>query len=328
MRKKLYSSQYTADHFQRLWPNDETRRQVAGHLTQSIYTANRISPKCWALCVHPARVRLNVGQIAVLEFGRAEASIYSLSDGLIASETSIFESQDWRGYKAIKASTARYFVPISDLPRLGPLFDRAHSELIVLAALSKKSSPFRASHSRALVEWLEDVNSRPLPQPGYAMSEDQEVVGSSLALAPAALSSPQEIGESAPDSKDSRLLARYAREGLVDEVVRIEGLPRSSTVRKRSRSSSLRARKIAAVMNASPDGRLRCEVPGCGFDFEQIYGVIGKGFAHVHHLTPFGGDSSERETKLSDLAVVCANCHAMIHIGGENRTLNGLIVGQ
>ena len=28
-----------------------------------------------------------------------------------------------------------------------------------------------------------------------------------------------------------------------------------------------------------------------------------------------------REVKLKDLAVVCANCHAMIHIGGKCRPL-------
>jgi hypothetical protein len=32
-----------------------------------------------------------------------------------------------------------------------------------------------------------------------------------------------------------------------------------------------------------------------------------------------------REVKLKDLAVVCANCHVMIHMGGKCRPLAGLI---
>lgn len=31
---------------------------------------------------------------------------------------------------------------------------------------------------------------------------------------------------------------------------------------------------------------IRCAV--CGFDFEEVYGAIGKGFIHVHHLIPDG----------------------------------------
>ncbi|WP_422110022.1 hypothetical protein [Bradyrhizobium elkanii] len=32
-----------------------------------------------------------------------------------------------------------------------------------------------------------------------------------------------------------------------------------------------------------------------------------------------------RQVLLKDLAIVCANCHAMIHTGGQCRPLEGLI---
>jgi len=113
---------------------------------------------------------------------------------------------------------------------------------------------------------------------------------------------------------------------LVDEVFgALEGADRVLMIRHRSRERSLRAAKIEAVLDAAPDSRLRCEVPGCGFDFEERYGELGRGFAHVHHLLPLATLDSPVVTTLEDLAIVCANCHAMIHRDGECRPFEGLI---
>lgn len=52
----------------------------------------------------------------------------------------------------------------------------------------------------------------------------------------------------------------------------------------------------------------------CGFNFQQIYGDIGKDFIHVHHLVPISDLKEEREVDpVHDLVPVCPNCHAMIH---------------
>ena len=63
------------------------------------------------------------------------------------------------------------------------------------------------------------------------------------------------------------------------------------------------------------NGRLPCEV--CGFDFLESYGPLGAGFAEAHHKT-FLADSPEegRITSIDELAVVCSNCHRMLHRGG------------
>lgn len=58
-------------------------------------------------------------------------------------------------------------------------------------------------------------------------------------------------------------------------------------------------------------GRLLCEV--CEFDFEEVYGPVGRGYSEVHHKLPLSEVESEVETRLEDLAIVCSNCHRMIH---------------
>jgi len=52
----------------------------------------------------------------------------------------------------------------------------------------------------------------------------------------------------------------------------------------------------------------------CGFSFEKVYGEIGLGFIHVHHLTPLSLLNAKYELNpVEDLRPVCPNCHAMIH---------------
>jgi predicted HNH restriction endonuclease len=90
------------------------------------------------------------------------------------------------------------------------------------------------------------------------------------------------------------------------------------------REAGLREAKIAEASRNSPDGRLLCEVPGCGFDFEARYGKPGKGYIQVHHLEPLGTREKASETRLEDLALICANCHVMVHRDGANLPLKTL----
>lgn len=53
----------------------------------------------------------------------------------------------------------------------------------------------------------------------------------------------------------------------------------------------------------------------CGFNFQETYGEIGVGYIEAHHLTPFS-DLKGRPTMLdpkTDFAVLCPNCHRMLH---------------
>lgn len=52
----------------------------------------------------------------------------------------------------------------------------------------------------------------------------------------------------------------------------------------------------------------------CGFNFGLVFGELGEGFIHVHHLCPISEIAEEYEIDpVKDLRPVCPNCHAMIH---------------
>lgn len=70
----------------------------------------------------------------------------------------------------------------------------------------------------------------------------------------------------------------------------------------------------------NPDARRDCinyygpDCHVCGFNFGQVFGDIGEGFIHVHHLTPLSDYDGEHEIDpIEDLRPVCPNCHAMLH---------------
>jgi 5-methylcytosine-specific restriction enzyme A len=80
--------------------------------------------------------------------------------------------------------------------------------------------------------------------------------------------------------------------------------------RQRERNRGLVSRKQKAVLKDT--GRLACEV--CGFEFGDAYGEHGSDYIEVHHRRPLA-ESGPTRTRLTDLAVVCANCHRMLHRG-------------
>lgn len=58
-------------------------------------------------------------------------------------------------------------------------------------------------------------------------------------------------------------------------------------------------------------GKLNCEV--CDFNFSEAYGELGEGFIECHHKMPLAELKISVRTRLDDLALVCSNCHRMIH---------------
>jgi hypothetical protein len=86
-----------------------------------------------------------------------------------------------------------------------------------------------------------------------------------------------------------------------------------------------------SIYERNPHARQRCiEHYGClcsvcGFDFERVYGEVGSGFIHVHHLKPLSEIRKEYVIDpIADLRPVCPNCHAMIHNGSEMITIETL----
>jgi predicted HNH restriction endonuclease len=63
---------------------------------------------------------------------------------------------------------------------------------------------------------------------------------------------------------------------------------------------------------ARKHGRLYCEV--CGFDFRYLYGDMGKNIAEGHHKKMVADMNTAGEnTTVEDIAIVCSNCHTMLH---------------
>jgi 5-methylcytosine-specific restriction enzyme A len=111
-----------------------------------------------------------------------------------------------------------------------------------------------------------------------------------------------------------------------DEIAEAqEGRILTRVHRSRERSRKLVERKKTAALKV--DGRLACEV--CGFDFEATSGPRGTGVIECHHIKPVHTLTDGSKTKLTDLVLVCSNCHRMIHAGrpwltvGELRGLLG-----
>lgn len=71
--------------------------------------------------------------------------------------------------------------------------------------------------------------------------------------------------------------------------------------------------KKAKEKRLTETGELACDV--CGFDFSAFYGAHGQGFIEAHHKKPVSTLNGEEKTQISDLALVCSNCHRMLHRG-------------
>jgi 5-methylcytosine-specific restriction protein A len=68
-----------------------------------------------------------------------------------------------------------------------------------------------------------------------------------------------------------------------------------------------RAKLVDARRRGLP---ITCEA--CGFDFGRTYGPRGAGYIECHHRMPLSV-TGRTKTRVEDLALICSNCHRMIH---------------
>lgn len=74
---------------------------------------------------------------------------------------------------------------------------------------------------------------------------------------------------------------------------------------ERNRRTSARVKRVHGTTCAA-----------CGFSFEETYGSLGKGYIEAHHLRPLATLEPGAPVVFNietDFAVLCANCHSMIH---------------
>lgn len=96
-----------------------------------------------------------------------------------------------------------------------------------------------------------------------------------------------------------------AIEELAGEEEYPEGATKTITVNYYERNLAARAACIA---------HYGVQCTACGFNFENVYGEIGKAFIHVHHVIPLSQTKfAYKVHPIDDLRPVCANCHAIIH---------------
>lgn len=93
----------------------------------------------------------------------------------------------------------------------------------------------------------------------------------------------------------------------VEEAVEGYLLTRVHQFRERDRRI-VQAKKRSVLKKT---GKLACEV--CSFDFAEVYGELGEEFIECHHTVPLHTLDVQRKTLIDELALVCANCHRMIH---------------
>jgi 5-methylcytosine-specific restriction protein A len=94
-----------------------------------------------------------------------------------------------------------------------------------------------------------------------------------------------------------------------DEEEGNEGQVLSRVHRFRERDRTLVAKKKTKYLNEN--SKLICQ--GCSFDFELKYGSRGKDYIECHHTKPVSELEVGEKTKLSDLVLLCSNCHRIVH---------------
>lgn len=88
-----------------------------------------------------------------------------------------------------------------------------------------------------------------------------------------------------------------------------EGAIKERIHKSKERNSTLMS--VAKGAFKLKHGRIFCQV--CGFDFETNYGKVGMDFIEGHHTIPVESMPPDYKTKPEEIAMLCANCHRMVH---------------
>jgi len=101
-----------------------------------------------------------------------------------------------------------------------------------------------------------------------------------------------------------------------------EGVKKQRWHEYRERSSEVI--RLAKEQAYQRDPLLQCEA--CAFSFVERYGELGRKFIEAHHKIPIATLKPGSRTKVEDIALLCANCHRMVHVGKRVLTVDELRV--
>ena len=186
---------------------------------------------------------------------------------------------------------------IQDLKQLGPSLGNAYRKL-------KRSRFVRKMKDDAqLLKWRVSPNNvvrtnQPIPIPKKIFNTQNYRMGRATILTQTAFDALYSLAKAEDD-----VLIDYGDDGEFPEGREVERIHRA---RERNQALVRRAKEKFKQKY----GHLYCQI--CRFDFSLKYGDIGSDFIEAHH-TAEPISSGEMRTKVKDIAMVCSNCHRMLH---------------
>ena len=121
------------------------------------------------------------------------------------------------------------------------------------------------------------------------------------------------LGIKPHDKKRKYWLFDFKGEEFASNINTDEGFPEGKIVERKHKARERNTELVrqAKQLFKEKNGNLFCQV--CGFDFEKTFGTIGKNFIEAHHTIPVSEMGKGYETKIEEIAIVCSNCHRMLH---------------
>lgn len=272
--------------FEFLLPDERIRPACIELLAKSIQMANQLDADRWGVSLFPNFIRMNVGRIEVLYIGPDIIRINLDSETLPHFSPELEVEIRNSDFKHVPNATECTF-PAEQAESLFPQVQESQAKLLQKAARTYFQQSRKDAHSTGVIEYLKDYLNQPLPQPAYFNSSQES------------------------DSQTQVELSKIDKTELLPDIEQevisgLEGGKKFVTHLRRERKPSIVKAKKNQVLNET--GKLACEA--CGFDFKQVY---GEDFAEAHHRAPLSAIEIEVETTPNDLAILCANCHRMIH---------------
>lgn len=160
-------------------PRPEVREPVLALLAESIRRAHAVKDTSWGVTLHPKDVRLNVGPLEVLYFGReaGESVFYLVADderlGGPERESLARVGAEFAGaYKSLPASM-RVIIPLEAGAQAITLIRDSYLSLVERAARTvKRRMPWYEAHSPGVIRYLRSLDLD-VEGPAYAKWEQE-----------------------------------------------------------------------------------------------------------------------------------------------------------
>ncbi len=276
---------------ERFLMDKSVRYDVLKFLSKSIIWANQLNPENWNLNLdkNGQFIRFNVGHEYCIEIFQEQISILCLKEVLKQDLQSKKVKIQFKGY------LNRNKILSNDLNNVPDCLAKVPDSVGCYIEYEQISEclPLLEKANRAFIEYA-ILNTRQLPVMRNAHSIGYIDYLSKLGL----------LNDGTLMNEHQEL--RIPEEIPVDEIECLcEGAKKVITVNSYERNLKAREKCIDYW-------KAVCIV--CGFDFYEMYGEIGNGFIHVHHIIPISEIGEEYEIDpIKDLIPVCPNCHSMIH---------------